>query len=82
MQGNQGCFQESANVLAMSRKLKHDTKTDLYLNKFYCALMPHNFFFKKQKYSQQKKNGDNLLLSIDKHAPNIRDRHHEHWKKH
>lgn len=46
MQGNQGCFQESANVLAMSRKLKHDTKTDLYLNKFYCALMPH---YKKKK---------------------------------
>lgn len=45
MQGNQGCFQESANVLAMNRKLKHDTKTDLYLNKFYCALMPHFFFF-------------------------------------
>lgn len=49
MQGNQGCFQESANVLAMSRKLKHDTKTDLYLNKFYCALMPH---LKKKKKSR------------------------------
>lgn len=47
MQGNQGCFQESANVLAMSRKLKHDTKTDLYLNKFYCALMPHKKKLKK-----------------------------------
>lgn len=80
MQGNQGCFKESANVLAMSRKLKHDTKTDLYLNKFYCALMPH-FKKKKAEIFPAEEEQEQLAAQYSQTCPQHQG-HHIHWKKH